>query len=90
MTSPIVVYVPLTMQNVAKYRTWLLCATVSNILFEYHGPGITSGSASTGRTKGTYRYPVPPTALEIMMKSPRVRRRSDHQDKRVMTTAVTA
>ena len=30
--SPIVVYVPLTMQNVAKYRTWSSCATVSNIL----------------------------------------------------------
>lgn len=34
MTSPIVVYVPLTMRNVAKYRTWSLCATVSNILLK--------------------------------------------------------
>jgi hypothetical protein len=86
MTSPIVVYVPLTMQNVAKYRTWSLCATVSNILLR---PRYHLGSATTGR-KGTYKYPVPPTALEIMMKSPRVRRRSDDQDEAVMTTAVTA
>jgi hypothetical protein len=38
----------------------------------------------------TYRYPVPPTALEITMKSPRVRRRSDNQEAIVITTAVTA
>lgn len=29
MTIPIVVYVPLVMQKVAKYRTWLLSSTVS-------------------------------------------------------------
>ena len=58
-------------------------------------PGAISDSASTGRKrffrkKETYKYPAPPTALEITTKSPRVRRRSDSQEERVMTTAVTA
>jgi hypothetical protein len=35
-------------------------------------------------------YPVPPIALEAVMKGPRMRRRSDDHDKIVMTTAVTA
>lgn len=31
--TPIVVYVPLVIQNVAKYRTWLLSGTVrSNLI----------------------------------------------------------
>lgn len=42
------------------------------------------------KKRNTYRYPTPLTALEMTMKVPRVRRRSDSQEEDVMTIAATA
>jgi hypothetical protein len=87
MVSPIVVYVPLTMQNVAKYRTWLLSATVSRSLkSQKYEREKNEGSPR----KKTYKYPIPPREHPIHMKIPLLCSLSDAYESETRMTAATA
>lgn len=88
MIIPMVVYVPLVMQNVAKYLTWLLSGTVNSSLNMIKN--IMDENRTISVNVGTYRYPIPPTALAADMNKPRCWSRSEIYDVIVNMTAETA
>lgn len=83
MMIPMVVYVPLVMQKVAKYLTWLFVGTVSSKL-----KLVSAGEYPKCVRK--YRYPMAPMRDATAMNQPLVWRRSDAYEKSVNTTAATA
>lgn len=75
------------MQNVAKYRTWLLFATVSRSLkSQKYGPKI----EQRGSKEQTYRYPIPPMEHPMHRKIPLLCNLSDAYESESRTIAATA
>jgi hypothetical protein len=81
-----VVYIPLTTQNVAKYRTWMLSATVSRSLKskKYGHEKIVESREQT------YRYPIPPREQPIHINIPLLCNLSDAYAKENSRIAATA